>query len=107
MNQVIRTQRLILRPWFPTDREPLARMNADPQVMEHFPALLSRTESDAMFDRIQQQFQEHGFGFWAVEIAKTRGFAGFIGLAVPRFEAHFTPCVEIDWLDMYSTASSQ
>jgi RimJ/RimL family protein N-acetyltransferase len=24
-------------------------------------------------------------------------FIGFVGLSVPRFEAHFTPCVEIGW----------
>ena len=24
-------------------------------------------------------------------------FVGFVGLAIPRFEAHFTPCVEIGW----------
>ena len=24
-------------------------------------------------------------------------FIGWVGLAVPRFEAHFTPCVEIGW----------
>lgn len=93
----IRTKRLLLRRWLLTDREPLAKMNADPRVMEHFPAQLTREESDAQFDRIQQHFQEYGFGFWAIEIPEIAAFAGFIGLAIPRFEAHFTPCVEIGW----------
>jgi len=30
-------------------------------------------------------------------LKETNEFAGFIGLAVPAFEAHFTPCVEIGW----------
>ncbi len=72
-------------------------MNADPKVMEHFPALLSRESSDASVDRIEAHFTEHGFGLWAVEIAGVTPFAGFIGLSVPRFEAPFTPCVEIGW----------
>lgn len=97
VDQVICTTRILLRRWLPTDREPLAQLNADPRVMEFFPARLTRHESDAQFDRIQQHFQEHGFGFWAVEIPGTAKFAGFIGLGVPRFEAHFTPCVEIGW----------
>jgi ribosomal-protein-alanine N-acetyltransferase len=72
-------------------------MNADPRVMEFFPACLDRAESDAAADRIAAHFAQHGFGFWAVELPGSVSFIGFIGLAVPRFEAHFTPCVEIGW----------
>ncbi len=72
-------------------------MNADARVMEFLPAQLSRDESDAAADRIEAHFEKHGFGLWAVEIPEIIPFAGFIGLSVPRFEAHFTPCVEIGW----------
>jgi len=81
----------------PGDLAPFAALNADPRVMEHFPALLSREESDAMAARIGAHFERHGFGLWAVEIPNVTSFAGFTGLSVPRFEAHFTPCVEIGW----------
>jgi hypothetical protein len=50
---------------------------------------------DALADRIEVGFGEHGFGLWAVEAAGT--FIGFTGLSVPRFTAPFTPCVEIGW----------
>jgi RimJ/RimL family protein N-acetyltransferase len=59
--------------------------------------VLSRAESDAVVDRIAAGFAERGFGFWAVEVVGVTPFAGFIGLSVPRFTAHFTPCVEIGW----------
>jgi len=72
-------------------------MNADPRVMEHFPSLLSSEESDALVGRIRTHFENHGFAQWAVEIPAVTPFAGFIGLTVPRFEARFTPCVEIGW----------
>ncbi len=91
------TERLILRRWRDSDREPFARMNADPQVMEFFPAALSRVESDGLADRIEAHFAEHGFGLFAAELRATREFIGYIGLAVPAFEAAFTPCVEIGW----------
>jgi RimJ/RimL family protein N-acetyltransferase len=91
------TERLILRRWRDSDREPFARMNADPQVMEFFPAALSRVESDGLADRIEAHFAEHGFGLFAAELRATREFVGYIGLAVPAFEAAFTPCVEIGW----------
>jgi RimJ/RimL family protein N-acetyltransferase len=91
------TARLWLRRWRLEDRAPFAAMNADPRVMEHFPGLLSREASDAMVDRIYAHFEKHGFGLWAVEVLDSAVFAGLIGLAVPRFEAAFTPCVEIGW----------
>ena len=28
---------------------------------------------------------------------ETGEFIGFVGLSVPRFEEHFTPCVEVGW----------
>ena len=65
--------------------------------MEFFPALLSPEESDAMVERIEAHFAEHGFGLWAAEVRHSGSFVGYIGLAVPRFEAAFTPCVEIGW----------
>ena len=94
---VIRTERLLLREWRAEDREPFAALNADPRVMEHFPALLPRAQSDALARRSEQHFATHGFGPWAVEVPGVAPFIGFVGLVVPAFEAHFTPCVEIGW----------
>ena len=65
--------------------------------MEHFPATLSRAESDAFAERIRADMDERDFGLWAVEVPGITSFAGFTGLAVPRFEAHFAPCVEVGW----------
>jgi RimJ/RimL family protein N-acetyltransferase len=86
-----------LRRWRAADRAPFAAMNADPRVMEFFPALLSPEETDARIARIEAHFDEHGFGLWAVEIPGVREFAGFVGLNHTPFEATFTPCVEIGW----------
>jgi RimJ/RimL family protein N-acetyltransferase len=72
-------------------------MNADPRVMEHFPGTMTRAASDAFADMIEAHFARHGFGLWAVEAPGQVEFAGFVGLAVPRFEAHFTPAVEVGW----------
>jgi len=96
--QELRAPRLRLRRWLPSDRTPFAALNADPQVMEHFSSsTLSREDSDILASRIEAHFHQHGFGLWAVEIPNVASFAGFVGLSVPDFEAHFTPCVEIGW----------
>src|SRR5690348_1329453 len=93
----LRTERLILRGWRESDREPFARMNADPEVMRHFMRPLTRQESDGFADRIERQFEDLGFGPWAVEIPGEAPFIGFVGLLRHTFPAHFTPAVEVGW----------
>jgi RimJ/RimL family protein N-acetyltransferase len=91
------TARLRLRPWRSEDLPHFAALNADPRVMEHFPKVLTSEESHRQAAAIADQFQKHGFGFWAVEVTGVADFVGFVGLSIPTFEAHFTPCVEIGW----------
>ncbi|UYM06391.1 GNAT family N-acetyltransferase [Solicola gregarius] len=93
----LRTDRLILRQWRDGDREPFAAMNASPVVMEHFPARMTRSESDAFVDRMAARIDGEGWGLWALELAATGEFIGFTGLSVPSFDAHFTPTVEVGW----------
>lgn len=93
----LETARLRLRRWQAGDREPFAALNADVEVMRHFPYPLSRDESDRLVERIERHFTQHGFGLWALERRDTGQFIGFTGLSVPPFAAHFTPCVEIGW----------
>jgi len=97
MATAITTDRLLLRGWRLADREPFAAMNTDPRVMEFYRQKLSQDESDAYVDRIEAHFEREGFGLFAAELRDTGEFVGYIGLAVPRFEAAFTPCVEIGW----------
>ncbi len=94
---VLRTARLVLRDWREDDLEPFARLNADPAVMAHFPATLSRAESDAMARRVRAGLAERGWGLWALEAPGVADFVGFVGLAAPRFDAHFTPALEVGW----------
>ena len=97
------TERLILRPWQESDLVPFAALNADARVMEYMPGTLDRAASDALVARAQAHFDRHGFGPWAVELRSAplqlneAPLIGFVGLMVPGFQAHFTPCVEIGW----------
>jgi RimJ/RimL family protein N-acetyltransferase len=93
----IRTKRLRLRRWRADDLAPFAALNADPRVVEFLAGPLTREASDAFVARVESHFDTHGFGFFAVECLDDGALAGFVGLSVPRFEAHFTPCVEIGW----------
>lgn len=91
------SDRLKLRQWQESDLADFASLNADPKVMAFFPNLLTAEQSDALVERFQKQITQNYFGPWAVELIETGEFLGMTGLGIPRFEAHFTPCVEIGW----------
>jgi RimJ/RimL family protein N-acetyltransferase len=93
----LRTSRLLLRQWRDADFELFAALNADPEVMRYSPAPLTRGESDEVARRASEVIAEHGWGLCAVEVIEGAPIIGFVGLAEPRFEAHFTPAVEVGW----------
>ncbi|RMX21014.1 N-acetyltransferase [Legionella jordanis] len=94
---ILSTTRILIREWQDSDSLAFITMNADARVMEHFPALLSPEETVAMISRIKAHITRYGYGLWAAELRETGEFMGFIGLNVPTFQSHFTPCVEIGW----------
>jgi RimJ/RimL family protein N-acetyltransferase len=94
------TERLQLRPWRPTDREPFAALNADPEVVRYVRdgRPMTRAESDALLDAIDAHWAQHGFGLWcAAPRADPDACLGFVGLAVPSFLPSVMPAVEVGW----------
>ena len=91
------TARLVLRPWRETDADAFHAINADPAVMAYFPAVLDRSQSDAMMQRIQQCFVARGWGLWALERKQDAAFLGFAGLWPVDTRLPFAPAVEVGW----------
>ncbi|VVE49226.1 GNAT family N-acetyltransferase [Pandoraea iniqua] len=91
------TARTLLRPWRTDDLAAFAALNADREVMRHFPTTLDRAQSDAVAQRLRNHMETHGFGPWALEIPGVTPFAGFVGLMRVGFDAPFVPAVEIGW----------
>jgi RimJ/RimL family protein N-acetyltransferase len=91
------TSRLKLRQWREADLAPFASLNADPEVMRHFPATMTREQSDAFASYVYETIDRQGWGLWAVEVTDGPPFVGFVGLNRVSFEAHFTPAVEVGW----------
>lgn len=92
----IETERLLLRQWRQEDKAPYAALNADPEVMKHFPSTLAAAQSDEMVDVMTSVLAENGRGLWATEVKATETFIGFIGLNLTRF-AIFEPRLEVGW----------
>lgn len=95
--ETLTTDRLLLRQWRDDDLDPFARLNADPRVMAHFPAPLSRAESDAAVQRWSGEIAARGWGLWAAELRSSGTSIGFVGLQVPSAALPFSPCVEVGW----------
>jgi RimJ/RimL family protein N-acetyltransferase len=94
---LIETTRLILRPWQASDRVPFAELNADPIVMRLLGGVLGRATSDATVDRAEAHLADYGFCKWAVEAPGVAPFVGAVGISHVRFQARFTPAVEVAW----------
>lgn len=93
----IETGRLILRRWREADKPAFAALNADPEVMRHFPGLLTAAASDTLADRIMARMAERGWGSFAVEVKGGEPFIGFVGPNVPSYAIPCGPCVEVGW----------
>ena len=93
----LQTERLLLRRWRFSDIEPFAAINADPDVMEHFPALLSTTESTALIERSEDRLEEDRYGLWALELTGQAPLIGCVGLEPVEIDVEFAPAVEVVW----------
>jgi RimJ/RimL family protein N-acetyltransferase/Ser-tRNA(Ala) deacylase AlaX len=97
IERILTTERLVLRLWKPEDAEPYYEMNQDPEVIRYLRGPLSREQVAEFMLHMNAGFVADGYCLFAVEEQVSGAFIGFVGLARPRFEAHFTPCVEIGW----------
>ncbi|WP_037732687.1 GNAT family N-acetyltransferase [Streptomyces megasporus] len=91
-----RTERLLLREWRESDFEPWAALNADPEVREYFPGVLTREQSREAMVRYQAGIERRGWGWWALEVRATGEFVGVAGLAPVDEESPFDG-VETGW----------
>jgi len=87
----LRTARLRLRHWRDDDRAAFHSLNSDPAVMATIGPVMSRAESDAFMNRIEQRFTEQPFGLWCVDLDGEP--IGFTGLSIPWFRDG----VEVGW----------
>src|SRR5579863_4880846 len=93
----IKTDRLLMRRWHDSDREPFAALNGDPDTMLFFPTTLTRAESDAFVDLIESRFEQQGFGLWALEVTATGEFIGFTGLNPMPDDVPGAGGMEVGW----------
>ncbi len=88
---LLETERLTLRRWFESDRESFHRLNSDPEVMATLGPVMSRAESDALMNRIEESFRRTGYGLWCVDLdGESIGYTGFL-------KPWFRDGIEVGW----------
>ncbi len=93
----ITTNRLTLRPLSLADTDKMAKINADPVVMAHFPAPMTHSQTAAFMERVATHWETNSFGLCALEVRETGAFIGFTGLTIPPYQTPASPCTEIGW----------
>lgn len=72
-------------------------MNADPEVMAHFPKTLKISETEELINKLKERFANYGYTYFATEILTSGEFIGFIGIVYQDYETEFNPATDIGW----------
>ena len=91
------SERLGFRNWTSKDLTEFSALNADVDVMEHFPHPLTQNETSQFISRLQGHYEKNGYTYFATEVLKTGDFIGFIGFAFQDYKTKFTPATDIGW----------
>ncbi|MBK7041593.1 MAG: GNAT family N-acetyltransferase [Bacteroidetes bacterium] len=96
-NYLFTSERLGFRNWLLSDIDKMHKINADEKVMEFFPNIPTREQTEEFIKRMKKQYKNKGFCYFAVDKLDDNEFLGFIGLSEQNYEADFTPCIDIGW----------
>lgn len=93
----LRSERLVLRRWREADDAAFCAMNADPEVRRHYPDLRTERQSVAEARAHDAQFEQDGFGLWALERPGEASFIGYAGVRRIVRDMPFEPRIETGW----------
>ncbi|MFB6616022.1 GNAT family N-acetyltransferase [Streptomyces sp. NPDC085524] len=95
----IRTPRLLLRRWTDDDLVPLSEINADREVMRWIGdgSALDLDQTAEEIERMEEEWDEEGFGLFAVELLASGELIGVVGLTVPDGPPDVLAEIAITW----------
>jgi RimJ/RimL family protein N-acetyltransferase len=94
---VIRTPRLALRTWRPSDAGALYAMNQDPRVIEHLPGPMGMQQVTDFMTGQNTLHEVTGSCYLAATLATDGTLVGFVGLKRHDAGLPFAPCTDIGW----------
>lgn len=97
MDYIFRSDRLGFRQWKSSDLMPFCRICSDPDVMEFFPNIMTKEQTESSVNRFFNHIETYGHGFFAVDHLESGEFIGFVGYIYQTMNVDFAPCYEIGW----------
>ena len=91
MREILTTERLLLRPLEPDDRDALFEVLGDPVAMRHYPAPFDRDRVAAWIEGARRSYRDNGFGSWAVIRRSDGRFLGDCGPMLQTVEDQVVP----------------
>jgi RimJ/RimL family protein N-acetyltransferase len=88
---VARTDRLTLRELTFNDIGALLEVLGDPVAMEHYPAPMTRAQTEDWIAWARESYERNGFGLWAVERSTDGAFLGDCGPMLQPVEGELVP----------------
>ena len=85
-HEVIRTERLLLRAYVPSDAVALFEVFADPYARTFYPEMVDPERVRAWIDWNLRNYDDFGFGLWAMELLEDSRFIGDCGLTYQDVE---------------------
>lgn len=88
---VIETKRLILREYTLDDFDELYEILSDPVTMQHYPEPYDKKGTKRWLEWSLENYQKHGFGWWAIERKETGTFIGDCGVTMQPIDGEILP----------------
>ncbi|MET0508254.1 MAG: GNAT family N-acetyltransferase [Burkholderiaceae bacterium] len=92
---VLQTRRLGLRRYVPADVEPLRAVFADPYAAQFYPTMNQQEALERWVGWNLKNYEDHGFGLWALELLENGLFIGDAGITYQTVEGN--RILEIGW----------
>ena len=88
---VIKTENLLLREFTHEDFPALFEIFSDPETMRHYPKPFDENRTKDWIEWNLQNYEEYGFGLWAVVLRETDEFIGDCGLTIQNIDGESLP----------------
>ena len=87
----LETKRLILREYTVDDFDALYAILSDPVTMKHYPKPYDAAGTNRWLTWSLNNYQEYGFGLWAIELKETGEFIGDCGITMQNIDGELLP----------------
>ena len=94
---IFTSERLGFRNFEESDLDEMLELNQDPQVMLFFPSVQDKITTKSFIERMQLEYSEYKYCYFAVELKTSSEFLGFIGISNQDYGDELGKFVDVGW----------